>query len=76
MVESVGKALRAEYGHKEPDLSISVHPAAAAPTVLDAKHAQGVVDLLRTLPHGPLKYSHVVPGLVETSNNVASIKPG
>ena len=30
----------------------------------------------RSLPHGPAKFSHVIPNLVETSNNVASIKPG
>lgn len=26
------------------------------------------------LPHGPQKYSHTMPGLVETSCNVASVK--
>ena len=33
-----------------------------------------LVGLLRTLPHGVLKYSHDVEGLVETSNNLASVQ--
>jgi dipeptidase D len=33
-----------------------------------------IIGLLRTLPHGVLKYSHDVENLVETSNNLASVK--
>ena len=33
-----------------------------------------LIGLLRTIPHGVLKYSHDVEGLVETSNNLAAVK--
>lgn len=33
-----------------------------------------LVGLLTALPHGPHKFSHSMPGLVETSSNLASIK--
>eukprot|EP00884_Botryococcus_braunii_P019726 jgi/Botrbrau1/6437/Bobra.0034s0013.1 len=33
-----------------------------------------LLTLLRALPHGVIKFSHHVPGLVETSTNLASVK--
>ncbi|GIL81736.1 hypothetical protein Vretimale_1325 [Volvox reticuliferus] len=80
-VESLLKELRTEYGTIETGLSLTLTPAgggdssAAAPTTAVAPgDAERLLSLLRGLPHGPLKFSHAVPGLVETSNNVASIK--
>lgn len=65
-----------EYGLKEPALAITAAPAAAPPTAcLIPAAGQQLVDLLLTLPHGVMKHSHAVQGLVETSTNLASIKP-
>jgi dipeptidase D len=36
--------------------------------------AERVLTLLSVLPHGPVRFSPAMPGLVETSNNTASIK--
>ncbi|KAJ1616388.1 hypothetical protein T492DRAFT_895571 [Pavlovales sp. CCMP2436] len=38
--------------------------------------AERILNVLVALPHGPLKFSHAVPGLVETSNNVAAAMAG
>lgn len=65
-----------EFGIKEPQLAISAAQANEAPAQCLAPAAAGrLLDLLLTLPHGVMKYSHAVPGLVETSTNLASIKP-
>ena len=40
---------------------------------LSAGAQDSLLGLLRALPHGVLKYSHAIPGLVETSNNLASV---
>lgn len=36
--------------------------------------AEKVITLLSVLPHGPVRFSPAMPGLVETSNNTASVK--
>jgi dipeptidase D len=72
--------ISAEYKDKEPEMKITCSSEGTPATssglhVIEEKDLRAILDLLRTLPHGPLKFSHVIPGLVETSNNVASIKP-
>jgi dipeptidase D len=42
--------------------------------VLRDADAERVLTLLSVLPHGPVRFSPAMPGLVETSNNTASIK--
>ncbi|GIL58597.1 hypothetical protein Vafri_13481 [Volvox africanus] len=81
-VESLLKELRTEYGTIETGLTLTLTqaaaaaglPAAAPQPALVPADAERLLSLLRGLPHGPLKFSHAVPGLVETSNNVASVK--
>lgn len=67
-----------EYGVLERGMKIGIqpHPDAAAPAhCIAPDDIQPLLALLLTLPHGALKYSHAVEGLVETSNNVASVQP-
>lgn len=65
-----------EYALKEPGLSVTAAPAATPPAkCLTAAAGGQLVDLLLTLPHGVVKLSHAVEGLVETSTNLASVKP-
>ncbi|KAG2432288.1 hypothetical protein HYH02_013011 [Chlamydomonas schloesseri] len=84
--------LAAEYGRLEGGLAVRLRRrggSAEEPLAAQGQQGQGLqqqvvapadVDrllaLLRGLPHGPLKFSHAVPGLVETSNNLASLKDG
>jgi len=66
---------RAEFGLVERDAAVALAPAGEpAATVLDAAAAARLVALVRTLPHGVVKRSHALPGLVETSSNTASVK--
>lgn len=67
---------RAEHAKIEPDLAMTLE-AAAAPSgdnlVYADEAAQRVVNFLLAVPHGVLGMSEVVPGLVETSTNLAAI---
>jgi len=67
----------AEYGTLEKDMfmRLEASPAPAPATVIEPSGLSRLLALVCTLPHGPLKFSHAVAGLVETSNNVASIHP-
>lgn len=75
LVASLNTVLRAEIATVDPDLSVTIAPAT------DAKKArvfapQLQANVLRTiaaLPHGVIKMSSDIPGLVETSTNVAVI---
>lgn len=52
-----------EFGIKEPQLAISAAQANEAPAQCLAPAAAGrLLDLLLTLPHGVMKYSHAVAG--------------
>ena len=70
------ESLRKEYGSLEKGMNVSLVGLEDAPAECLAIEAQdNLMGLLRTLPHGALKYSHTIPGLVETSNNLASVAP-
>ena len=80
-----GEAIREEYGGLETGMCVEVRveagakavgaPAPAPLSVLSAASTDAVITLLRTLPHGALRMSTAVPGLVETSTNLASVTP-
>lgn len=72
-------ALKEEYGTLEQKLRIelvdadeaSVSSTCSSP--LDAASTTKLLSMLLSLPFGAIKFSHMLPDLVETSNNVASI---
>ncbi|KAG2427342.1 hypothetical protein HXX76_012536 [Chlamydomonas incerta] len=84
-VSDLQQQLAVEYGRLEGGLALRLTPV---PQHQEEGQGQGplqvvapadvarLLALLRGLPHGPLKFSHAVPGLVETSSNLASLKDG
>ncbi|DBA78247.1 TPA: hypothetical protein ACH3X2_008201 [Trebouxia sp. C0005] len=76
LVSQQALSLKDEYGHLERDMAIHVydHPE-RSPTAMTLDSQTQLLTLLSTLPHGVIKWSHAVPGLVETSNNLAAVKP-
>lgn len=67
--------LRAELSSVEPDLMVSAAIADVKKgTVLKKPLQTSLLRALSALPHGVLKMSADIPGLVETSTNVAIIK--
>ncbi|KAK9826187.1 hypothetical protein WJX81_005747 [Elliptochloris bilobata] len=75
LASDVYNALTAEYGALESDLALRWAPVQQVPDqALEPADAAKVLALLLTLPHGVMKYSHTVPGLVETSSNLAAVR--
>jgi dipeptidase D len=75
---ALGERLRETYALVEPELHFEVSEldAAALPDVPDpvgGMTARAIFEALRVLPHGVLAWSSVMPGLVETSNNLAVV---
>ncbi|MCH5306383.1 MAG: aminoacyl-histidine dipeptidase [Rikenella sp.] len=69
------EAIADEFRHTEPNLSITIEPLSEVPaTVLPVAAQQRLLDLLYALPHGVMAMSQAIPGLVETSTNLASVK--
>jgi dipeptidase D len=69
--------IKKELGELESDVSIVIEPAEQTFTkVLTAAGQEAVFNLLNDLPHGVEAMSKEIPGLVQTSNNVATISTG
>ncbi len=71
------KTYRSEIGDLETALSFAASTgvsAAGLPAPLTDDEANRLTSMIQVLPHGVIGMSRAIPGLVETSTNVASIK--
>ena len=57
----------------DPDLKITVADCEHLTKVFDSSTQQKLLDLLQGLPHGVLKMSYDIKGLVQTSTNLATV---
>lgn len=75
-VAELERVLRTEYRATEPDLSLTLAPAAtpAPDDAIRETDTRTVIDLLLTLPHGVAAMSPEIPDLVETSANLAVVR--
>lgn len=71
------KTARIEYAKTEPELRIAIKPAedkSESNRVLSDTDTVRVIQLLMAIPHGVIRMSADINGLVETSNNLATIR--
>ncbi|MEW6510547.1 MAG: aminoacyl-histidine dipeptidase [Bacteroidota bacterium] len=75
-VGACNATIRAELASVDPDLSITitVKPGTKRGKVLKRGFQQRLCRTIAALPHGVIKMSADIPGLVETSTNVAVIR--
>lgn len=66
--------MQAEFKHREPNFRITLNEMPEVGEVLDRKTQFGLVYSLVGVPNGVIAMSFAVPGLVETSTNLASVK--
>ena len=66
--------VKGEYAITEPSLSFAVEPDSSVDSAYDTDSAVRLVRGLYAAPHGVLAMSPDIPGLVETSTNLASVK--
>jgi len=66
-----------ELGRREVNLVVKLEPSERTfSRIMDAKSQKTILNLLSALPHGVEAMSYDIPGLVETSNNLATISTG
>lgn len=73
-VAKYNETVKAEYAVVEPDLVVSMEKHATPEKVMDEKTQKHLVNALYALPHGVIKMSNDIPGLVETSTNLAVVE--
>jgi dipeptidase D len=74
MFEGFHDDVISEYQAVEPKLSIKLKPAEMPQWVIDEPTQYDLLNALYACPHGVIAMSKQIPGLVETSTNLASIK--
>lgn len=73
-LDSFSADVKGEYSVTEPDLSFALESVPAPAFTFDTDSAMRIVRGLYAAPHGVLAMSADIPGLVETSTNLASVK--
>lgn len=71
-------SFRAEYGTVDTALAVqgALLPDLGAQPALSADSASRLLTALHLIPQGVIKYSHAMPGLPETSNNLSVVRAG
>ncbi|MDE5418783.1 aminoacyl-histidine dipeptidase [Labilibaculum sp. DW002] len=64
---------KAELSAVEPDLAFFAEPTEAPKTVFKNKSQKNLIDAIYACPNGVIRMSDAMPGLVETSNNLARV---
>lgn len=72
-VDRMAAGFAIELAGADDGLSVTVSPAPAASSVWPREASRRFADLLMVLPHGVLAMSRDIPGLVETSSNLAAV---
>lgn len=73
-VDEMAGRIKQEYGDKEPALYIKVTPESGQTDMgATTEETRRAIDLLLALPHGVAGMSMAIEGLVETSNNLATV---
>ena len=68
-----GETLKEEFHATEPGIMVDIYPAKAR-FALDPETSFFLISSLYTCPHGVQAMSQDIPGLVQTSTNLASVK--
>ncbi len=66
--------LKAEYAVTDPGLYFEAEPVQWQKGAIDRGTARRVIQALISIPHGVAAMSADIPGLIETSTNLASVK--
>ena len=77
LIQSVSKfetIFQNEFKAVEPDLSFKIEQVHTPEYLIDADSAMKLANAVYGCPNGVMRMSDAVPGLVETSNNLARVK--
>lgn len=74
LVEKFCVNIKFEFRSTEPAMDIAVCPIGKPAFVVDMLSQDNLLNVLYAVPHGVLAMSREIPGFVETSTNLASVK--
>jgi len=66
--------ISAELVKVDPNVQLSMQSVEPPSNCIDFETGTALIHALYALPHGVIEMSHEIPGLVETSTNLASVK--
>ncbi len=72
-VEKLAAVIVNEHRDIEDSISVTVAPAEYPAEIIPAEAAQRLADMVCAFPNGVIKMSTSMPGLVQTSNNLARV---
>lgn len=75
VVRDLDATLRAEYEVADPGIRLELEEVAAPERVFSAAATARFARLVSVLPNGVLSWNLKVPGVVECSNNVGTVRP-
>lgn len=67
--------LKKEYELADPGIRVELTSAERPEAVFSTAAAARLMSLLRLIPHGVVSWNLQVPGRVETSNNIGTVRP-
>jgi dipeptidase D len=70
------KEINTKYVGIEDEILISVEESKSVDSVMETDSQLKIVELLRSCLNGVIKMSDVIPGIVQTSNNLSIVKIG
>jgi dipeptidase D len=76
LIAEMDARLKAEYVNNDPKITVSMNTEKDATQALSAQETNKILDFIMIFPHGVYAMSTDIEGLVETSNNLATIKTG
>jgi dipeptidase D len=77
IISEFEQTVKTEYDTREPELSVTLSEAESevhSEMALTTEQTAAVINLLLAIPHGVLGMSAIFEGLVETSNNLATVE--
>jgi len=72
-IEECREIFQKEYKTKEPNLTVEYNLIGAPNRVMEMNFAKKLIDSLLVCPHGVFRMSPDIPGLVQTSTNLAVV---
>ncbi len=73
-VKEMDTTYKEEFHTTDPSVMVIIEPAEAAEYVLEENFQIDLMNALMVCPHGVVAMSQDIPGFVETSTNLASVK--
>lgn len=73
-VQHFYQIFKEEYKQTEPNIKVDIQETKHTDYIIDKRTQAKIISVLYACPHGVIAWSQDMPGLVETSTNLASVK--